>query len=88
VGGTNPSLLEALAAGNPVLAHDNPFNRWVAGDASLYFADAADFDVALTGLLQDRSRLAAMQACSLARFEAEFRWASVLPAYEALLAGA
>ena len=30
VGGTNPSLVEALGAGNPVIAHDNPYNRWVA----------------------------------------------------------
>ncbi len=31
VGGTNPSLVEALGAGNAVIAHDNPFNRWTAG---------------------------------------------------------
>lgn len=37
VGGTNPSLLEALACGNWVLAHDNPFNREVARDAADYF---------------------------------------------------
>ena len=30
VGGTNPSLVEALGAGNPVIAHDNPYNRWIA----------------------------------------------------------
>ena len=28
VGGTNPSLVEALGAGSPVLAHDNKFNRY------------------------------------------------------------
>lgn len=37
VGGTNPSLLEALAAGAATLAHDNVFNRWVAGDSALYY---------------------------------------------------
>lgn len=37
VGGTNPSLLEALACGNWVIAHDNPFNREVARDAAGYF---------------------------------------------------
>ena len=37
VGGTNPSLVEAMAAGNPVIAHDNAYNRWVAQDAALYF---------------------------------------------------
>ena len=37
VGGTNPSLLEALACGNLVLAHDNVFNQEVARDAAQYF---------------------------------------------------
>jgi len=31
VGGTNPSLVEAMGAGCAVLAHDNQFNRCVAG---------------------------------------------------------
>ena len=38
VGGTNPSLLEAMGAGNVVLAHDNAFNREVLGCNGLYFA--------------------------------------------------
>ena len=37
VGGTNPSLVEALGAGNAVIAHDNRFNRWVAGPQAAYF---------------------------------------------------
>ena len=57
VGGTNPSLVEALAAGNPVLAHDNPYNRWVAQDAAVYFADVADVDRELTTLLRDSEQL-------------------------------
>ena len=36
VGGTNPSLVEALAAGNMVIAHDNPYNRWTAGAAAIF----------------------------------------------------
>lgn len=39
VGGTNPSLVEALGAGAPVVAHDNRFNRWTAGEDQLFFAD-------------------------------------------------
>jgi glycosyltransferase involved in cell wall biosynthesis len=42
VGGTNPSLLEAMACGNPVIAHDNRFNHEVARDAALYFRDESD----------------------------------------------
>ncbi len=36
-GGTNPFLVEALGTGNAVLAHANPFNRWVAGPEARYF---------------------------------------------------
>lgn len=39
VGGTNPSLLEAMASGCLVIAHDNIFNRAVLKDNSLYYAN-------------------------------------------------
>jgi rhamnosyltransferase len=43
VGGTNPSLLEALGCGNVVIALDVPFNKEVARDAGIYFKkDPAD----------------------------------------------
>lgn len=47
VGGTNPSLLEALACGNLVVAHDNPFNREVARDAAQYFQTSQQLAEAL-----------------------------------------
>ncbi|HRV81642.1 MAG TPA: DUF1972 domain-containing protein, partial [Planctomycetota bacterium] len=43
VGGTNPSLLEAMGCGNLVLAHDNPYNREVLGEMGRYFADESEF---------------------------------------------
>jgi len=45
VGGTNPSLLEALGCGNIVLAHDNIFNREVTADRMFYFRNADDVSV-------------------------------------------
>ncbi len=41
-GGTNPSLLEAMAAGARIWAHDNPFNRSVLESGARYFSSAAD----------------------------------------------
>jgi glycosyltransferase involved in cell wall biosynthesis len=38
-GGTNPSLLEAMAASARICAHDNRFNRSVLGEGALYFQD-------------------------------------------------
>lgn len=85
VGGTNPSLVEALGAGNAILAHDNRFNRWVAADAAAYFMDADGCAAALDALLADDARRAAMQQAARARHAAAFRWAPVLAAYERLL---
>lgn len=42
VGGTNPSLLEAMASGAYIIAHDNEFNRHVLGDKAMYFHDEQD----------------------------------------------
>lgn len=85
VGGTNPSLVEALGAGNPVLAHDNSFNRWVAGPDAAYFSDEADCARQLDLLLGDPQRLTTMRSGSRARHAAAFTWEQVLAAYEELL---
>jgi len=58
VGGTNPSLVEALGAGNAVIAHDNPFNKWVAGPSALYFRGADQIDTVFPKCLVDVSILA------------------------------
>ncbi|NMC41998.1 MAG: glycosyltransferase family 1 protein [Bacteroidales bacterium] len=42
VGGTNPSLLEAMASSNPIICHDNVFNLEVTADNQLYFRNAGD----------------------------------------------
>lgn len=85
VGGTNPSLVEAMGAGSAVLAHDNRFNRWVAGDGARYFRSARDVDDTLTALLPDDGAIARMRDASRQQFRARFRWEGVLQAYEALL---
>lgn len=85
VGGTNPSLVEALGAGNAIVAHDNKFNRWVAGNAARYFSGADGFDLAITDLLQNGATLADLKQASKARYEAVFTWPNVLEQYERLL---
>jgi glycosyltransferase involved in cell wall biosynthesis len=87
VGGTNPSLVEALGAGNPVIAHDNRFNRWVVGEGGAYFDDADGLATVLDRLVGDRAALAAMRAASEAQFLQAFTWPVILQAYEALLLG-
>lgn len=86
VGGTNPSLVEALGAGNAVLAHDNKFNRWVAGDGAAYFDGEAACADAFSALLGDEARRTAMRASSRVRHAECFTWDRILGDYEALLA--
>lgn len=50
VGGTNPSLLEALGCGSVVVAHDNPFNREVLAGNADYFKCPEDIATALDDL--------------------------------------
>lgn len=85
VGGTNPSLVEALGAGSAVLAHDNRFNRWVAGDGACYFHDTASCAEAMDRLLADDAGIERMRAASRARFHQQFTWKDVLAQYERLL---
>lgn len=86
VGGTNPSLLEAMGSGNPVIAHDNRFNRWVADTGAEYFTDAAGCAEAFTRLLADPAQRERLGAANRQRAGQHFAWPQVLEAYEALLA--
>jgi glycosyltransferase involved in cell wall biosynthesis len=85
VGGTNPSLVEALAAGNPVIAHDNKYNTWVADNAGLYFRSPGDAEKRIDELLDDAELATKLGRNALARFESEFTWDRVAGQYEALL---
>ncbi len=85
VGGTNPSLVEALAAGSPILAQDNAFNRWVAGDKAHYFLDQTDCLQELKQLLYDTNELERMKMASTARYWEQFSDNRDLKAYEKLL---
>jgi hypothetical protein len=42
VGGTNPSLLDAMAARAPLAVHDNPFNKSIVKNNALLFTSSAD----------------------------------------------
>ncbi|MDF1818772.1 MAG: DUF1972 domain-containing protein [Immundisolibacteraceae bacterium] len=84
VGGTNPSLVEALGCGNPVLSHDNPFNRWVAGNGNYYFNEKNCASV-IGELLGQPHLLTRAGESSLDRFNALFQWPPVLESYRKVL---
>ncbi len=85
VGGTNPSLVEAMAAGNPVIAHDNVYNRFVAGPGAAYFTGVDDLADTLDAVLAAPERLAEMRAASLERFQEHYTWEHIGDLYEQAL---
>lgn len=85
VGGTNPSLVESLAAGNPVLAHDNRFTRWVAGAGARYFRTSEDVSDLLDSLAASPDQLLAMGEASRRRHSESFTQDKILTTYEQLM---
>lgn len=53
VGGTNPSLLEAMASGALIAAHNNDFNRGVLKDNAYYFKSPEEVAQLLTKLTKN-----------------------------------
>jgi glycosyltransferase involved in cell wall biosynthesis len=85
VGGTNPSLVEALGAGNPVLAHDNHFNRWVVADAAVYFSSVDECDQLITQLCMNKYLTDSLKAAAQQQYFQRFKWDDILDQYEKLL---
>jgi glycosyltransferase involved in cell wall biosynthesis len=84
VGGTNPSLVEALGAGNAVVAHKNPYNYWVLGEDQIYFTDDDDCSAAFDLIEVDHDQRRRAQASARRRFDSTFTWEPILRAYASL----
>jgi hypothetical protein len=85
-GGTNPSLLEALAEGCIVFAHDNPYNREVLEERAFYFRDAGE----LAAAIRRGERLSAdarerLSAGGRARIAERYTWERIAGLYLELL---
>jgi glycosyltransferase involved in cell wall biosynthesis len=88
VGGTHPALIEAMASGGCVLAHDTPENREVGGDAVGYFRLRPEESLSGTicewlanPLIREDFRERARR-----RAAERYSWDRVTASYEALLA--
>jgi len=87
VGGTNPSLVEALGAGNAVIAHDNKFNRWTAGEGQRFFSSVENCADHIRCLARDDIAVYSARIAARERHAVDFRWPDVLAQYEALFFG-
>ncbi|RYZ95255.1 MAG: glycosyltransferase [Moraxellaceae bacterium] len=75
VGGTNPSLLEAMASGALICAHENDFNKGVLADNGFYFPTAS----AVAKLIQDVKKSDNLQRVenNLQAIRTNFNWEKI-----------
>ncbi len=85
VGGTNPSLVEALGAGCAVLAQDNEFNRWTAGTGQFYFQSEESCCSHFSDLLNDSKRLELARAQAVSRHARDFQMERIMEEYKTLI---
>jgi len=85
VGGTNPSLLEAMACGSPVIAHDNRFNREVASGAALYFGRAHDIPSLCSRIESDELLRSSLASTGKERVLKYYSWDLIATKYVALI---
>lgn len=86
VGGTNPSLLEAMGSRNLCICHDNVFNREVVGAFGMFFSSADEVDN-LVGEIEGGSsvqRFDSMRSGALERVRSYYNWENMAMKYDIL----
>ncbi|MGZ5287755.1 MAG: hypothetical protein ACXWB9_11240, partial [Flavisolibacter sp.] len=86
VGGTNPSLLQAIAAGCSIASHDNDFNRAVLGNDASYFTTPADI-TALINHPPPPAVLSGRRIRNHRKLEQDYSWEQIIDQYERLFTG-
>lgn len=88
VGGTNPSLLEAMASGALIAAHNNAFNKGVLQDNAFYFANPDEVMYLLKHLNKEANK--AIIQNNIQAIQNDFNWEKIngkyLQFFEACLA--
>ena len=79
VGGTNPSLLEAMASNALIAAHDNPYNRAILGDDGIYFSTSSDVKRIISHPQDDRERMIKNNAHKISTL---YTWDKIIDDYE------
>lgn len=84
VGGTNPSLLEAMADGSLIAAHQNEFNQAVLGVDAFYFFTALDVKQ-LIDADPGLEIIMPMQEHNHKKIAEQYNWPSVIAQYHEFL---
>jgi len=82
VGGTNPTLVQALAAGTPIVARDTVYNREVLGNEGYYCAPEAEaIQTAVVALASNQTELKAASDRNKVISRSRYTWDLVNAAY-------
>lgn len=84
VGGTNPSLLDAMASEAMVCAHDNPYNRAVLGEDAWYFSTASEVATHIREGAGDEALRNRRASRNLKKIQSEYSWDRIADSYERL----
>jgi len=84
VGGTHPALVEAMGAGNLILAYRTPENEEVLAGTGLFFSNAIELAGELARVVSDPHSAAyqGLRSAARLRAESEYSWESVTMQYE------
>ena len=85
-GGTNPSLVEMMHFGVPVMAYDCEFNRYTTDGKALWFRDVESLGAALDALTPEQSAIIGAEMKRIA--QERYTWDVIGMAYFNLLLGA
>ena len=87
IGGTNPSLLEAMACGCRIAAHDNRFNRAVLQDAAEYFTNVYEIPP-IMNTPKDNSLVAQWKELNMEKIPTIYNQEKIIADYEYLMVNA
>ncbi|MDY7540916.1 glycosyltransferase [Cryobacterium sp. 5B3] len=86
VGGTNPSLVQAMACGAPIVALDTPYNREVLGERGRFTSRLPDeISKSIRDVLNNSGVQLALSTGAQDRARSEYSWKNVLGAYDTAL---
>ena len=85
VGGTNPSLIEAMASNTLICSHKNIFNISILNDDAIYFTNQED----LVDIIEEYQKSDYQNLClnNKSKIQKTFSWEKIISDYEQLLTG-
>jgi len=81
VGGTNPSLLEAMGSQALICAHQNEFNQAILESEAFYFENVNDVTGLIDGTIEKQNYLSFVEN-NLSKIEKFYLWPTIVSQYE------